>query len=411
MDYGRILGLFGWILGILRPLIIGGCIAFVLNMIMDGLNKYIFNHFKIKKEGVKTTLSLITAILLFILIIIALLWVIIPQLIESFELLTRSLPAAYESFRTYLDNLASQNPTIKGILGTVNRVPFKTVDLFSSAASYVQHTLTSTLNSTYQFATDAINLVMTTFVGVIFSFFLVTYKENLAVQCRKLLYSYLPKKVANETLYIFHLAYRYFNAFIFGQVIGGVVLFAMFFVVGLILRFPYNFMISVMIGITSLIPMFGSYIAYVIGLFLIVTINVRAAIYFTIAFFIIFNVEGNFIYPKIVGSTIGLPGIWVLAAVTIGANMLGVTGMLISVPIASILYTLVRINADKRLKDKKQDLSLIENGPDWDKYDPSTYQFTKTDVISEKESPKVEIAELDTKDNKDLEKEEKNGRS
>lgn len=377
LDINRFISILNWALNVSKPLLVGFCIAFIINLLMTGLDKLIFNRIHFKKDGIKQVISLLTSMILLLVILAAILWVILPQIVKSIELLADSLPKAFDSARKTLETFIESNPDVREV---INLIPVNIDSIGSDLGSFIRSTLSSTLTQSYKIASNLISLVFTLFIGIMFSFFVILSQKKIGRQCRQLLYTYLPDKTASKTLYIFHLAHNYFSAFIYGQCLEALILFVLYLIVALLFRIPYAFMIAIMIMIFSLIPLFGAYIAWAIGIFLIIPVNPIQAVYFTIIFLVISQIEGNLIYPRIVGSTIGLPGIWVLAAVTIGGNMLGVIGMIISVPIVAIIYTLLSENSQKRLRNKKHRIEQIINPPDWHYYNPETMDFEKEPV-------------------------------
>ena len=173
------------------------------------------------------------------------------------------------------------------------------------------------------------------------------------VQARMLLRALLPQKHADRVLYIFSLSYRTFTNFITGQCLEAMILGTMFFVVMSILRFPYALLVGILVAVTALIPIFGAFIGCAIGAFLILVVNPMQALAFVALFLVLQQVEGNLIYPHVVGNSVGLPSIWVLVAVTVGGNLMGLVGMLIFIPLVSVLYTLLREWVYRRLREKK----------------------------------------------------------
>ena len=178
-------------------------------------------------------------------------------------------------------------------------------------------------------------------------------KERLSVQARKILYAYFPQKRVEKVLSICSLTYDTFSHFLTGQCTEAVILGAMFFVVMGILRLPYALLVGILIAFTALIPIFGAFIGCIVGAFLIFMVNPAQALVFVVVFFILQQIEGNFIYPHVVGNSVGLPSIWVLAAVTVGGSMMGIVGMLIFIPAGSVIYALFRENVYQRLQRKK----------------------------------------------------------
>ena len=200
---------------------------------------------------------------------------------------------------------------------------------------------------------SVVSAVTTGFVALVFACYLLLQKERLGLQCRKALYALLPQKAADRTVEICSLSHRVFSSFITGQGIEAVILGAMFFVAMSLLRMPYALLVGCTIAVTALIPIVGAFIGCFVGAFLLLMVSPMQALIFVILFLVLQQVEGNLIYPHVVGSSVGLPSIWVLAAVTVGGSLMGVAGMLLFIPLTSVVYTLFREFVYKRLKEKQ----------------------------------------------------------
>ena len=209
------------------------------------------------------------------------------------------------------------------------------------------------LGTTFNVAITLINSVMNFVIAFVFACYILLQKEKLSVQIRKALYAFLPAKRCGQILKIASLSYKTFSNFVTGQCLEAVILGTMFFVVMTILKFPYALLVGVVIACTALIPIFGAFIGCVVGTFLILVVNPMRAVAFVILFLVLQQIEGNLIYPHVVGNSVGLPSIWVLMAVTVGGNLMGVVGMLVFIPLTSILYALFRQTVHKRLKERK----------------------------------------------------------
>lgn len=213
--------------------------------------------------------------------------------------------------------------------------------------------MSGVLNSTLDLASSIIGGVVGSVVAVVFAAYILLQKERLGRQFRQLLYAYLPEHHADRITEVGTLSYRTFSRFLSGQCLEAVILGCMFFLTMSILRFPYALTISVLITVTALIPIFGAFIGCIVGAFLILTVDPMQALWFVVLFLILQQVEGNLIYPHVVGSSVGLPSIWVLAAVTIGGSVMGIAGMLIFIPLCSVFYTLLRHSILNRLRARK----------------------------------------------------------
>jgi predicted PurR-regulated permease PerM len=231
----------------------------------------------------------------------------------------------------------------------ISRYNFNWEQIFGNVYNFLINSGGNMLQSTFQMASSIIGGVIDFFLGFIFAVYILLQKEKLGQQSRKLIYAYLPERMADKIISVCSLAAKIFAKFLSGQCLEAVILGSIFFVAMSIFRFPYALMISVLIGFTALIPVFGAFIGCFVGAFLILIVDPWMALWFILLFFVLQQLEGNFIYPHVVGGSVGLPSMWVLLAVTIGGSTMGVAGMLIFIPMASVLYTLLREATYKRL--------------------------------------------------------------
>ena len=215
-------------------------------------------------------------------------------------------------------------------------------------------------NSTMSAIGSIVSGVTTFVIAFVFALYVLLQKEKLNVQMRKVMYAFLPEARVEWCLEICSLTGKSFSSFLTGQCVEALILGTMFFIVMSILNMPYALLVGVLIAFTALIPIFGAFIGCIVGAFLILMVNPLQALIFVIVFLVLQQIEGNLIYPKVVGSSVGLPSIWVLAAVTIGGNLMGIVGMLIFIPIVSVVYTLFRASVYKHLKMKHRDIRTGE---------------------------------------------------
>ena len=208
------------------------------------------------------------------------------------------------------------------------------------------------LNSTVSVASGIISGIVNMVISFIFALYILAQKERLGDQGRRIISAYLPEAAGRKILEICSLLYRNFSSFITGQCVEAVILGAMFFVVMTVIRMPYALLVGCLIAVTALIPIVGAFIGCAVGAFLLLMISPMQALAFVVLFLVLQQVEGNLIYPHVVGSSVGLPSIWVLAAVSTGGSLMGVAGMLLFIPLTSVVYTLFRQLVYQRLKEK-----------------------------------------------------------
>lgn len=357
-NYAIIFEWIGFAFGIVFPFLLGGAIAFVLNVPMNFLEEKIFrNRYLRDKKAAKRIarpVSLILTIAIVIGVIVLVMFVVIPELTTTVISLGKTIRAFVPDAQRFLEELFTDNNEIRAWLDGLNLNVDKLVD---SAVEFFQNGAGNVLNSTMSAIGSIVSGVATFVIAFVFACYVLLQKEKLRVQVTKVMYAYLPEERVEWCLEVCTLTAKSFSSFLTGQCVEALILGAMFFIVMSIMNMPYSLLVSVLIAFTALIPIFGAFIGCIIGAFLILMVDPLQALIFVIMFLILQQIEGNLIYPKVVGSSVGLPSIWVLAAVTIGGNVMGVVGMLIFIPIVSVVYTLFRASVYKRLRKKHRDVS------------------------------------------------------
>ena len=346
----------GW--GILAPLFVGAALAFVLNVPMSALERRLFPRRAGRKgargkKGPSPALaraaSLLLTFLLLAAVILLLVLVIVPQLGESIASLGGYAADAVRRIIAWAEEQFAAYPQITGWLEGL------TIDwagLAKNLWSFLTTGVGSVVSTTISATMRVFSAFSTGFISLIFAVYLLLQKERLGLQCRKALYALLPQAGADRTVRVCSLSHRVFSSFITGQCVEAVILGAMFFVAMTLLRMPYALLVGCLIAVTALIPIVGAFIGCIVGAFLLLMVSPMQALIFVVLFLVLQQVEGNLIYPHVVGSSVGLPSIWVLAAVTVGGSLMGIMGMLVFIPLTSVLYTLFREFVNGRLKKK-----------------------------------------------------------
>lgn len=352
--------IFGWIrfaFGIIFPFLLGGAIAFVLNVPMNFLEEKIFHNKYLKeKKAVKKLarpVSLILTIAIVIGVVVLVMFIVIPELTETVLSLGRTIRTFIPDAQRFLEDLFKDNSEISRWLAGMN---LNVDQIVNRAMSFFQNGAGDVLNSTFLAIGSIVSGVTTFVIAFVFACYVLLQKEKLRVQVIKVMYAFMPEKRVESCLEVCTLTAKSFSSFLTGQCVEALILGIMFFIVMTVINMPYTLLVAVLIAFTALIPIFGAFIGCVIGAFLILMVDPLKALIFVIVFLVLQQIEGNLIYPKVVGASVGLPSIWVLAAVTIGGNVMGVVGMLIFIPIVSVVYTLFRTSVYKRLKSKRRDL-------------------------------------------------------
>ena len=348
-----VLGVLGTMIGLVFPFILGGGIAFVLNVPMSFLERNIFGRGRLKnsRRAAKAArpVSLVLALLLVILIIMIAGFVILPELGSTVMGLGKGIETGIRNLQIWIDSTFQNNSAIVEWANSLEIEPQKMVD---SIMGVLQNGVNNILSSAVTVTVGIANTAMNASIAFVFACYILIQKEKLMVQAKKALFALLPEKTVNYLLHVCSLANNTFSRFVTGQCIEAVILGTMFFVAMTIFRFPYAMLVGVLIAFTALIPIFGAFIGCAISFLLILLVSPVKALLFLILFLVLQQIEGNLIYPHVVGGSVGLPSVWVLVAVTVGGSLMGVAGMLIFIPLVSVLYALFREWMYKSLKKK-----------------------------------------------------------
>ena len=332
---------------LVSPFVLGFAIAFIVNVPLRLLEGQWDKHMKSSKG--KRPVCLVASLIIIVAIIFALFFIVVPALGESFANLASQLPQ-------YVRQLESLYLSLTDLLAQHNIVlPTLDLDLeaiYSAVLNFFTNYGQALVDTTVGVTTSIVSVVVNFVLALVFSLYVLAQKETLMGQGRKVVTALLPQRWANKTLEVATLTNKTFANFVTGQLTEAVILGSLCFLGMTLLRIPYAAVVSVLIGFCALIPIFGAIIGAIVGAFLILLVAPRKTLWFLIFLIILQQLEGNLIYPRVVGKSVGLPGIWVLAAVTVGGNAFGLVGMLLSVPVCSVLYTLFREFVNHRLEQK-----------------------------------------------------------
>lgn len=352
------------LVGFMSPIILGFVVAFVINVILIRLEKIYFPHTNnrfLKKSRRPVCIAL--ALLIILAVIAFVIAMVIPELINAFSILAKEIPASYDSILDKISVFISKVPALENWLVTTLEIDLehprdiewtkfftKVVELIIGSKD---GQLNSIMDSTVNIVAGIGSGIVSFCIALVFGIYVLAYKEKLSYQVHKLSRSYLKPKAENIIYYICHVASETFSNFIVGQCTEAVILGTLCIIGMSIFRFPYAVMIGTLVGATALIPIIGAYVGAIVGAIMVMTQGGPIqALLFIVFIIVLQQIEGNLIYPKVVGSSVGLPGIWVLAAVTIGGSMNGVFGMLLSVPLAATLYRLLKEDTTRRINKK-----------------------------------------------------------
>ncbi|MDD6223428.1 MAG: AI-2E family transporter [bacterium] len=337
----------GYFINLLFPFILGGILAFILNIPMTKIENFMKRKQKMKNSKFPVrTISIVLALFLFLVLLLLISFLLIPELVDNIRLLLTNIPKFVEDVQDWILDLANSYPDVQKQIENAFRKEMNFNDLTVNVLNYV-------ISSSLNFVASLITSIFTLFTAIVFAVYMLSQKEYLILGVKKLLYAYLKKEYVEKILEIAQLSNKTFSKFISGQCVEACILGIIFFVAMTLFQFPYALIISVLVTCTALIPLFGAMIAMVIGAILIAVTSPWKALLFIVVFQVIQQIENNFIYPKVVGKSVGLSSIWTLLAVLLGGSLMGVVGMIIGLPMASILYAILRNETNDRIKLKK----------------------------------------------------------
>lgn len=354
--YDVVFTILGFILHVIFPFILGGAIAFILNVPMNFTERHLFNPERIKNHKIQKKLarpvSLVLVLLFVIGIISLVMFVLVPQLGNTFSNLGQSIQTFIPKVQEWTEETFHSN---EEIMLWINRLEFDWDKIMQLGMDFFRNGAGNMLDSTITVARSIVSGVATFFIAFAFSCYVLLQKEKLNIQVKKVLFAFVPKGKAEAALEVFTLTYNTFSSFLTGQCVEAIILGGMFVISMTIFRLPYALLIGIVISFTALIPIFGAFIGCAVGAFLIFMVDPVKAFVFIILFLVLQQIEGNLIYPHVVGGSVGLPSIWVLAAVSIGGSLMGVVGMLIFIPLVSVIYALFREVVYLKLKQQHID--------------------------------------------------------
>lgn len=341
------------IMSVLSPFVIGFCVAFIINVLMRPLEKLWDKTLGAKSfkmiHPFKRAVCLVTSTVLVFGIIFAALFMIIPEFRVTLITFIDTLP----------NNIRNTQSWINGIIDSLKehgiQMPHIEVNLDETGEAlkkYISEYGSNFVDKTLQLTTSIFGALFNLFLSFVLSLYMLAQKETLGRQFRKILYAKLNKNKADKLVQLVRISDKTFTSFVTGQLTEAIIIGVLCFIGMAILRIPYASVVSVLVGITALVPVFGAFMGTAIGAILILLTSPMKALWFVVFIIILQQLEGNLIYPRVVGKSVGLPGIWVLTAVTIGGGLFGFFGMLICVPVASIIYTYARKHVNEELKEK-----------------------------------------------------------
>ena len=340
---------------LIKPFLIGAVIAFVLNVPLRFFEHHVFCHIKHPKfKKVERGLSILLSLLLVWIALSLVVRIVVPQLIESISLLVSTIPGYVDYLTNFLSEYENDSEAIANFIKQIESISPQTLEQYTmnwlndqvTAHALLRSAFMSTVGIVSSVAAGVINF----FVAFVFAIYILGSKEKLAVQARKICFAFFNRMHAAYLVHVAQVSFAKMYSFITGQLTEAVILGSLCTIGMIIFRLPYAGMIGVLTGFCALIPIFGAFIGGAVGALLIFTVSPIKALTFVIFLVILQQIEGNFIYPKVVGSSVGLPAMWTLFAITIGGALMGLIGMMLFVPLCAIIYFLFTEIVAGRLK-------------------------------------------------------------
>lgn len=357
----RVKAVMDFMSGILFPFALGAAVAFVVNVPMRAIEGLLV---KIKKATLRRTLALLITIVAILLVLALVFWLLIPQVIDTVQSLWPRLKEFFANVEASVSEFLAENPQLmQWVKENTGIERLNLAELVQKAISMIGSSVSTILAGTLSAIGSISGALVNVVIGVVFAIYCLFQKETLARQGKKLLYAFLPEKFSDEVVRILRLTNSTFSNFLSGQCVEVCILGCLFAVSMAIFGMPYIPLVSVLVAVTAFIPVVGAWVGCVLGAFFILVANPLQAVWFVIMFFVLQQIENNLIYPRVVGTSIGLSGMWVLVAVAVGGELMGVAGMFLMIPIASVLYTLLQEVTNKRLKNKEIDVNKLDPQP------------------------------------------------
>lgn len=340
---------------LIKPFLIGAVIAFVLNVPLRFFEHHVFCHIKHPKfKKVERGLSILLSLLLVWVALSLVVRIVVPQLIESISLLVSTIPGYVDYLTNFLSEYENDSEAIANFVKQIESISPQTLEQYTMNWLNDQVTAHALLSSAFMSTVGIVSSVaagvINFFVAFVFAIYILGSKEKLAVQARKICFAFFNRMHAAYLVHVAQVSFAKMYSFITGQLTEAVILGSLCTIGMVIFRLPYAGMIGVLTGFCALIPIFGAFIGGAVGALLIFTVSPIKALTFVIFLVILQQIEGNFIYPKVVGSSVGLPAMWTLFAITIGGALMGLIGMMLFVPLCAIVYFLFTEIVAGRLK-------------------------------------------------------------
>ncbi len=357
----RFRSIFGIVKSIFSPFVVGAVLAFIINVPMRRIESWLGG---IANRTLRRTVAIALTIILVLLIIAGVFWLLIPQIIATAETFAARLPGFFEDVLASVRAFLAENPQLmEYVLENTNFETINISSLIQKVVDMVGSSVSSIVSGTFVAIGSVGGFLVNLVISFIFALYCLACKEVLARQGKRILYAFLPEHICDETVRILQLTNTTFSNFLSGQTIEACILGCLFAIAMMIFGMPYIPLVSVLIAVTALIPLAGAFVGCFFGALFILVDNPMQAVWFVVMFLLIQQFENNVIYPRVVGTSIGLPGMWVLLAVALGGELMGVIGMFLMIPVSSVLYTLLGEITAKRLRKLEIAPEKLEDAP------------------------------------------------
>lgn len=343
-NYKIFIDFVSFVIKLFLPLIVGIAIAFIINVPMKQIERKVFNIDKRKHKKMIRVISLVLSIVIIFGVIGLILFLVIPELISAVNMIGKTLPKDFSWINGVSNKLSNLYPSLEQYIKEIDTKSIIETSI-NSAGSFVTVII--------GFLSSLISRIIIFFIGFILSIYILLDKENLARQCNKLMTAFVSDDVRNNVIKVVKLSNTTFTNFITGQCLDAILIATLLFIIMSLLHIPYALIIAVLFAVTALIPYIGAFIALAVGVLLIAVTNPIMSLWYVIIFFALQQLDENFTYPKIVGKSVGLPALWALLAALIGGSVFGFIGVIISIPLSSIVYALFREYVNERIEKKK----------------------------------------------------------
>ena len=357
----RVKSVYTVIKGVVSPFVLGAALAFIINVPMRGIESLLrgFSNAKIRR-----LVALVLTFIAVLLVLALVFWLLIPQLSNTIRSLIPKLYTFVTNVEKFVRQFLEENPQVmEWITANTDFENMNWAQLAQNAISMVGDSVSKILGSTFSAIGSITGALMDAVIAIVFSIYCLFQKETLARQGRKLLYAFLPERFSDNLIRILRLTNSTFSNFLSGQCVEVCILGCLFAVAMAIFRMPYIPLVSVLVAVTAFIPVVGAWVGCILGAFFILVANPIQAVWFVVMFLILQQIENNLIYPRVVGTSIGLSGMWVLVAVGVGGELMGVAGMFLMIPVASVIHTLLREVTNKRLENSEIEPEKLKEQP------------------------------------------------